>query len=77
MSKKTLLLILLVALVVAAGAFVGILGWRGIAEVEVSGHGILALVLGAGLSLAMGAGLMFLVFFSSRRGHDDEAGRRD
>lgn len=77
MPKKITTLILLIALILAAGALAGFLGWRGIGEAEVSGHGILALILGAVLSLAMGGGLMFLVFFSSRRGHDDEAGRPD
>jgi Na+-driven multidrug efflux pump len=49
--------------------------WLGVGEVEISGHGILALVLGVLLSLGLGMGLMFLVFYSSRHGHDDDAGR--
>lgn len=36
-----------------------------------SGHGYAALILGAFGTLALGAGLMALVFFSSRRGYDD------
>ncbi len=42
--------------------------WAGLGEGEISGHGIIALVLGVVLSL----GLMFLVFYSCRRGHDDD-----
>jgi hypothetical protein len=43
----------------------------------ISWHGILAMVLGVGLSLALGIGLMALVFYSNRSGHDDEVGRHD
>ncbi len=44
-------------------------------EVEIGFHGILALILGAAASLIIGGGLMALVFYSARRGYDDEAGR--
>lgn len=40
-------------------------------ETTMSGHGWFALILGVVISLALGAGLMALVFFSSRRGYDD------
>jgi len=49
--------------------------WRSMGEVEIGGHGMVALGLGVGLSLLLGVGLMSLVFFSHRRGYDDEAGR--
>lgn len=42
-----------------------------------SGHGWTAMILGAVLTLAIGIALMGLVFFSSRRGYDDEIGRND
>jgi hypothetical protein len=32
---------------------------------------VIALVLGVGVSLGLGIGLMRLVYFSSRRGYDD------
>ena len=48
--------------------------WIDLGEVEISGHGIFAIVLGVLLSLGLGVGLMFLVFYSSRRGHDDDVG---
>jgi hypothetical protein len=38
----------------------------------VGGHGWAALVIGAVLTFAVGAGLMALVFFSSRRGYDED-----
>lgn len=37
---------------------------------EVSGHGIFALILGGLGSLIVGGGLMALLFFSNRSGHD-------
>jgi hypothetical protein len=48
--------------------------WTGVGEVQMSWIGILALIGGSILTLALGAGLMALVFYSNRRGHDDEAG---
>lgn len=36
-------------------------------------HGWIALILGVIFSLAVGGGLMALVFVSSRRGYDDKA----
>ena len=57
---------LLVVTLVVAG-----IAWFAMGDVEISGHGILALVLGALLTFGLAAGLMFLVFYSSRRGYDD------
>jgi hypothetical protein len=39
--------------------------------VSIGVHGWVALVLGVVFSLAVGGGLMALVFVSSRRGHDE------
>lgn len=39
---------------------------------DVGGHGWAALVIGAVLTFVVGAGLMALVFFSSRRGYDED-----
>ena len=59
--------VLLVATLVIAS-----IAWFAMGDVEISGHGILALVLGALLTFGLAAGLMFLVFYSSRRGYDDQ-----
>ncbi len=48
----------------------GVYIWYQLGDVEISGHGILALVLGVGFSLALGIGLMRLVYVSHRRGFD-------
>ena len=50
--------------------------WTGIGDSEISGAGWLAMGLGVIVTLALGIGLMALVFISSRRGYD-EIGRRD
>lgn len=50
--------------------------WQEMGAVEMSGVGVGALVAGVVLSLVVGGGLMALVFYSSRRGYDDAAGKR-
>ena len=69
--KVALLIIVLGGLLTAAVA-TAVYVWISLGEVAVSGHGLAALLLGAFLSIALGAGLMFLVFYSSRHGHDDD-----
>lgn len=67
---------------VIAGTVVLVIGffiaaeWAGIGDSEISGAGWLAMGLGVIVTLALGIGLMALVFISSRRGYD-EIGRRD
>jgi hypothetical protein len=50
--------------------------WSSIGTSEISFAGWLAMALGIAATLALGIGLMSLVFFSSRRGYD-EGPRRD
>ena len=47
--------------------------WQELGDVEIGFHGLIAIGLGAGLTFALGAGLMALMFFSARRGYDDRA----
>ena len=61
---------------VLAIAFVIAAEWTGIGDSEISGAGWLAMGLGVIVTLALGIGLMALVFISSRRGYD-EIGRKD
>ena len=68
-------IILLASLV---GILIMTLGWAGYVWNQSSGspmdkHGWIALVLGTFFSLLVGCGLMALMFFSSRSGHDDAA----
>ncbi len=59
----------------AAAAGVGWWGWNQLADVQMSVHGYIALALGVVATLGLGMGLMWLVYYSHRRGFDDEAGR--
>jgi hypothetical protein len=47
--------------------------WNASSGVEMSKHGWIAMGLGTFFSLVIGCGLMALMFFSSRSGHDDAA----
>jgi len=70
------------AAVVAAGIVILVIGfliaivWTSIGDSEISPAGWLAMGLGILLTLALGIGLMALVFLSNRRGYD-EIGHRD
>jgi len=47
--------------------------WNASSDVPMSKHGWIELGLGAFFSLVIGGGLMALLFFSNRSGHDDVA----
>jgi hypothetical protein len=49
--------------------------WHELGDVAISPQGYVALGIGVSVTLGLGAGLMWLVYFSHRRGFDDEAGR--
>ena len=63
------------AVVLVLGFLIAAL-WIGIGDSDISIAGWLAMGLGVIVTLALGIGLMALVFISSRRGYD-EIGRRD
>ena len=73
MRTGTVVLLALVALTVFGGLSLYI--WLTMADVAISWRGLLAMGLGVGFSLALGIGLMALVYFSNKHGYDDEAGR--
>jgi hypothetical protein len=50
--------------------------WQSMADVTVGTAGILAMIFGALATIALGAGLMALLFISNRRGFDERAGGR-
>jgi hypothetical protein len=74
---RALLTVALLVGLLGATAGVAIWAWQEMGEVEISRHGLIALGLGALVTFALGAGLMTLVFFSNRRGYDDQAYRPD
>ncbi len=61
-----LMVVLAAALIFTAG------GWARAEGIEMSVIGVLALVLGGVLTFALGAGLMALVYYSARKGYDDD-----
>lgn len=63
-----------VVVVVAIAAVVAGL-WAQVGDSEISAAGWLAMALGIVATLALGIGLMALVFISNRRGYDEGTGR--
>lgn len=45
--------------------------WKGLDGIVISNHGLIALILCILLIFALTTGLMFLVFYSARKGYDD------
>jgi hypothetical protein len=78
MDRKTLILV--VVLVIILGAALGF-SWHvwtsvgadpnGGEGLAMNGNGLAALIIGGIGTLALGGGLMALVFYSARRGYDD------
>ena len=60
-----------IALFVAAVAAIAVVNWRDIGDVGIDLNGWIALALGVLVTLALGIGLMSLVFISNRRGYDE------
>jgi hypothetical protein len=56
---------------VAAATVVAIVNWSGIGDAGIDLNGWIALSLGVLVTLALGVGLMALVFISNRRGYDE------
>lgn len=69
---KLYALIAIMAVLLAAAIIFAAGSWLSAGPVSIGFHGWTALTLGVVFSLALGGGLMWLVFYSSRSGHDDE-----
>lgn len=63
------------ALIVLLAA-IGVYGWLSLSDVQMSAGGYVAMAIGLVGLVAVGGGLMALIFYSHRRGFDDEAGAR-
>ena len=76
MTKSSLIAV--VAAVIAVAAVLAIVAgmWAAIGDVDISAAGWVAMAFGVLVALALGFGLMALVFFSSRRGFDDPGSGR-
>lgn len=72
---KTALVLAILFLLLAAAIVFAVWAWLHFGEVEISVMGLFAMTGGILVALALGAGLMALMFYSARKGYDDDAGR--
>lgn len=63
------------AVVVVVLVVVGAGNWEQLGDVGIGLNGWIALVLGIVVTMAVGVGLMALIFISSRRGYDEPPGK--
>jgi len=79
MDRKSVLLILVLVVMLGAALAFSWHVWTTVGADEnqggmaMNGNGMAALIIGGIGTLALGGGLMALVFYSSRRGYDDAA----
>ena len=73
LTKKGLLLAIFLLSLLLLAAIIAVAAWMSLEETKISFHGFIALGLGVFATFGLGAGLMFLVFYSHRKGYDDEA----
>jgi len=74
---RTFLLVLILGILLTLSLSFAAYLWWDMGQVEMSIHGLIALILGAVLSLALGGGLMVLVFYSHKHGYDGHQNRPD
>ena len=72
MTKAGIAVTVVLLIFLGAAIWLNAVAWTGAGDVHMSGHAIFAMILGIVFSLAVGCGLMFLVFYSSRAGYDDQ-----
>ena len=73
MNVGQLVLLAVLVFICIAAIIWAISVWNVTSAIEMSKHGWIALALGTFFSLLIGCGLMALMFFSSRSGHDEAA----
>ena len=69
LMSQVLMVVVAIVVVVVFAAAASL--WLGLGDSEISAAGWVAMVLGVLATLALGIGLMALVFISSRRGFDE------
>ena len=75
MTRKSTWVAVAIALAVLALVIVLMASvWTGLGDIGISTAGWVALVFGVIVTLALGVGLMALIFISSRRGFDEPGG---
>ena len=71
---KVSIAVVCAAVVVSVIAVVAAVNWGEIGDAGIDTNGWIALILGVLVTLAVGIGLMTLIFISNRRGYDDPPG---
>ncbi len=74
---KTLTIIVTLATLLGLVIYGAVELWTALEDTAISVHGWIALGAGVLVTFALGAGLMFLVFYSNRRGYDDPDNQPD
>ncbi len=72
--KTALITAFILLAFLALSVWFAMTGWTGVdaqSHASISGHGYIAMAIGIVFSLLIGGGLMALVFYSARNGHDD------
>ena len=77
MTMKALITIIALAALLGLAIYGAIEAWNALEDTAISVHGWIALGAGVLVTFALGAGLMFLVFYSNRQGYDDPDNRQD
>jgi len=70
---KILLIITILIMLMAGSVYATYETWIGLNEVEISFNGKVAMTIGVIVTIFLGTGLMFLVFYSSRNGYDSDS----
>jgi len=68
---KSAIAIAIAVAVMAVIIAVAVVNWHEIGETGIDLNGWIALILGVLVTVALGVGLMTLIFISNRRGYDD------
>lgn len=71
---KTLTIFIALAALLGLAVYGALEVWEALEDTAISMHGWIALGAGVLVTFALGAGLMFLVFYSNRQGYDDPDG---
>jgi hypothetical protein len=74
---KTFTTIATLAILLGLAIYFALDIWGGLEGTEISTHGWIALGAGVLVTFGLGAGLMFLVFYSNRQGYDDQDNKQD
>ena len=74
---KALTIIVALAALLGLAIYGALEVWTALEDTAISVHGWIALGAGVLVTFGLGAGLMFLVFYSNRQGYDDPDDQQD